>query len=137
MAAILPLGGRLIAVVAAFEALFNALDQGAGHLRRYNKGTFVAQLARHGFGVSAAFYVNCLGLLGWWVRGSLLRREMPSVGQLHLFDYLVPLWGAVERWITPPFGLSLVCVAEKQGSGGAGEQRSGGAEEQRGGGDGG
>jgi hypothetical protein len=87
--------------------------------------------------VSVVFYVNSLGLLGWWVRGSLLRREMPSVGQLHLFDYLVPLWGAVERRITPSFGLSLVCVAEKQGSGGAEEQRSGGAEEQRGGGIGG
>ncbi len=117
MVAILPPGGRLITLVAAFESLFNALDRGAGHLRRYDKGAFVAQLARHELSVNEAFYVNSLGLLGWWVRGSLLRREMPSVSQLRLFDRLVPLWGAVERRIPPPFGLSLVCVADKRRAG--------------------
>jgi len=115
----LPAGGSLVVLTAAFSKLFNALDRGAGHVRRYNRQSLLRLLAAHGFRVRRSFYVNSLSLPGWWIRGSLLGQEQPSLAQLRMFDRLAPAWGRIEQRLAIPAGLSLVCVAQRRTTSGA------------------
>jgi SAM-dependent methyltransferase len=113
MGRMLSTGGRLLLVVAAFRVLFNRLDEGAGHLRRYDKHDAEAKLRKNGFSIVQSFYVNALGLLGWVLGGTLLRRQMPSRFQARLYNTLAKVSLRLEGCFELPLGLSLVCIAEK------------------------
>ena len=63
-----------------------------------------------GFVVERAGYFNMLGALGWWFNGRLLRRKILPGAQLRFFNLLTRLV-RMERWVRPPFGLSLIVLA--------------------------
>ncbi|MDQ7841270.1 MAG: hypothetical protein RDU83_09620 [bacterium] len=57
-------------------------------------------------------YMNMVGLIGWWWEGKVLRRRVHRPGPLGVFDRIVPALKIIERILPPPFGLSLVAVAQ-------------------------
>ena len=64
--------------------------------------------------VERAYHFNILGALGWWFNGRVLRRKVLPANQLRAFNLLTPFL-KLERWVRPPFGLSLVVVARRPG----------------------
>ena len=68
-----------------------------------------------GFVIEKQFYLNVLGVLGWFVNGRLLGQTVPPSGQLEWFNRLVPFLKWIERRIRPPIGLSLVSIARRDG----------------------
>ena len=103
--------GHLILLVPALQALYGTVDIADGHHRRYARQALQHKLQRAGFRVVEMKYMNLLGALGWWWDGRFCKKRVHRKQALWLFDHLVPLWKQLERWIRPPFGLSLVAVA--------------------------
>ena len=112
MNALLPVGGVLTLLVPAHQALFSPMDTHLGHFRRYNKESLKALLEKAGFEVKQARYLNCLGALGWFVNAKLFRRKLLPSRQLRIFDWVIGLL-ALEKWMEPPFGLSVLTVSQK------------------------
>lgn len=109
---ILPSDGRLVLLVPAGQWLYSDLDRNLEHYRRYDKSSLTKQLQTVGFKVEHSTHLNALGAIGWFFNGRLLRRQLIPSRQVRLFDFVVFLLG-MERWIHPPFGLSLLLIARK------------------------
>jgi SAM-dependent methyltransferase len=108
-------GGRFVLIVPAHDWLYGTMDRAIGHYRRYTRAALGAKMAAAGFRVVQQHYVNMLGALGWWFNARVVGRHTPPTGQLRLFNALVPLLAAVEDRLTPPFGISLLSIAVKEG----------------------
>lgn len=106
-------GGRLVLIVPAHMFLYGTMDSSIGHYRRYEIEELTRKLASVGLTVEQQDYINPIGALGWLVNGRLLRREVPPVGQLKLFNRIMPLVNATERVIKVPFGLSVLSVSRR------------------------
>ncbi len=107
-------GGTLVALVPAYPALFNAMDRSLGHYRRYRKAEFLEKLAAGGWTVERAFRFNTFGIPGWFVSGSLLKRSKPGRDLTRLYDFMIPLFSALERnMVRGAAGLSLVAVCRR------------------------
>ncbi len=106
-------GGRVLLFVPAHPWLYGAHDAADGHFRRYTKHSLRSAMVGGGLRVGRLRWVNLPGIFGWWLNR---RRRCVGFGgsQCRLFDRVVPLIAAVERWFPPPVGLSLVAVGRKE-----------------------
>lgn len=106
-------GGRLILQVPASRWLYGETDRAIGYIRRYDRDELTAKLARHGFSVETARYVNLPGALVWYLNARLLRRRTVPALQARIVSALVP-WLRVEERLNPRWGMSLIAVARKE-----------------------
>jgi len=102
----------LVLLVPAHQALYSAMDRNIEHFRRYNLRPLCEMVERAGFRVMEERYLNMLGAIGWFVNGRVLRRQLLPSRQLRIFNFVIKLL-ALEKWFRPPFGLSILLVAEK------------------------
>jgi len=109
----LPQGGRLVLLVPALRILYNTLDRELGHFRRYTKRELILKLKRNHFHICSLKYFNFFGIFGWFVDGTLLRRDLLPVEQVRMFNHLVPLMVQMERWVPTLIGQSLIAIGEK------------------------
>jgi SAM-dependent methyltransferase len=112
MREVLQPGGRLALLVPAHQFLYGAFDEAVGHYRRYSKQALRARLQEAGFTVQSLQFFNLAATLPWYINGRLLRRPYLPNEQVSLADKLVPLL-KLERFIGPPFGISLIAIAQK------------------------
>ena len=112
IAHILTPGGRLLLIVPALPVLMGTVDQMLGHHRRYTRRSLRTAVGAAQYTVESMFYMNFPGIFGWFLNNRLLKRTTESPGQIKCYDRLIVPWLApIERWLKPPLGLSLVCVA--------------------------
>jgi SAM-dependent methyltransferase len=104
--------GYLVLIVPAHSWLYGTMDRSIGHYRRYDRKMMRQRLNQAGFEPLDQKYLNVPGILGWFLYGRILRRQVPPKEQLRLFNRLVPLFRKVEQHIPMPFGLSLLTVAQ-------------------------
>lgn len=115
LAGILVPGGALALLVPAHPALYGAYDRLDGHFRRYARAPLRQALEAAGLRVRRLHYLNAPGALGWWIQYRLLRRQVHGPAQLGAMNRILPWVRALESRVHPPFGLSLVAVAERPG----------------------
>lgn len=113
MRAVLAGDGQLALLVPAHPLLYGEFDRAVGHFRRYRRSELMDKLERTGFKMRQIKFFNCAAVLPWLINGRLLRRAYLPQGQVSLADRLVPLL-KLERLIGPPFGISLIAIAQKQ-----------------------
>jgi len=107
-------GGTLLLFVPALQWLYGALDRRVGHHRRYSASGLNSILNRAGFRPEVMQYFDFLGMLPWLIAGRVLRQAKYSRIAALLYDRLVvPLARRIERWIPPPLGKNLICVARR------------------------
>lgn len=110
-------GGTLLLKVPAIASLYNPLDAAVGHYRRYTPAMLrqailsAKEEQQNPFSEPIIDYFNAVGILGWWLNGSVLKRRTPPGQQVGLFDRCVPLFQKTEEWMNPPVGLSLFAIA--------------------------
>ena len=110
-------GGRAAILVPAHRWLFNSIDRSMGHYRRYTRQEIVHKVEQSGLVCDATFYVHFIGMLGWFLSGTILRRSYPPLGAQKIYDWLMPLFQSVERVIIRRrFGNSLVVLAHDPAS---------------------
>ncbi len=117
-------GGRALFTVPAFKFLWGRLDDVAHHYRRYTKNELARKVQFAGFRVLKASYLNTIlfpivAVARWteslrkrWTKTDADLRLLPST----LNFTLANLFGAEARLLRIldlPFGVSIVCVAEK------------------------
>jgi SAM-dependent methyltransferase len=107
-------GGFLALLVPAHQFLYGVFDQAVGHFRRYEKPELANKLEKAGFAVRELKFFSLAATLPWLINGRLLKRDYIPTGQANLANFLVPLL-KLERLIGPPFGLSLIAIAQKPG----------------------
>jgi 2-polyprenyl-3-methyl-5-hydroxy-6-metoxy-1,4-benzoquinol methylase len=110
---LLPPGGRLILLVPALKVLYNHLDKGLGHYRRYGKRELLKKMTHRGFTIRYFTYFNLFGILGWYLNGTVLRRSLLPEDQVRVFNRMIPLLMKVEAIIPKWAGQSLIAVGEK------------------------
>lgn len=118
-------GGLIVLHVPAFACLWSAWDEALGHRRRYTRAALVRLVEGCSLTVRHCAYVNAAVflpvLLYRRLRDRLPRRPGPRLEDamppaalnrlLHAL-YVVPgRW----RWLAPPIGVSVLCVAQKPG----------------------
>ncbi len=114
MNGVLPLGGKVVLIVPAFESLYGPIDTNLGHYRRYSKPSFRLLAENQGFHVRVLRYINSVGFVGWWLNAKVLKKTEQSENQIKFFDSkIVPILSRFEAAIEPPFGQSLFAVLEK------------------------
>ena len=106
-------GGNLVILVPAFQTLFNKFDVALEHQRRYTTITLKKVMIIPGFNLIHSQYFNVAGILGWFVSGKLMRKNIIPGGQMKLYDQLVPLWKVVDRTLGGLLGLSIIMVVQK------------------------
>ena len=104
--------GNFIILVPAFQALYNSFDRALYHYRRYTKKS-LRTLFENQFTIRDLFYFNPVGIIGWYVNGSLLKKQTIPEDQMKQFDRLVPIFKLINYFTKPLFGLSVVGVATK------------------------
>ena len=108
-------GGRVVLLVPAFPSALGRFDRDIGHHRRYRKSSLRAVAEDAGLDVEMLRYVNCVGLLGWYVVVKLLRGRPRAGVLLSAYDkVVVPVLRRLEARRPPPFGQSLLLVARRR-----------------------
>ena len=103
-------GGRIVVLSPAFQWAFSAFDRAIGHERRYTARTLAA-VAPPACPRERLFYADSVGLLTSAVNRVLLRRSLPTVQQVLLWDrVLVPLSRVVDPLVRRWVGRSVIGV---------------------------
>ncbi len=68
--------GHIIILVPAYSFLFNSFDKELVHFRRYNKKTLTKLFEDENFDIIHKQYFNAAGIAGWYINGSLLKKEI-------------------------------------------------------------
>ncbi|MDT7540269.1 MAG: hypothetical protein QOE33_173 [Acidobacteriota bacterium] len=107
-------GGRAIILVPAFQFLYGTVDRAIEHYRRYTRKTLLPPMHAAGFEIEAAFYMNVVGMAGWFWNNRIRRTSEENPAQIAVFDRFVAPWAErIERTLPPPFGLSLIAIGRK------------------------
>ena len=95
-------GGRLILLVPAYQFLYGSVDRSLKHFRRYSRKTLVAKLRQTNFKIERSYYMNLLGVFGWFYNNRLIHRQEESIRQVILFDRAVVPWlSKIEKRLRP------------------------------------
>ncbi len=108
-------GGRLVLLVPAFQFLHGSVDQALGHYRRYTRSDLIPIMRQAGFVVENSFYMNVIGIAGWFWNNRIVRLKEESRHQIGIFDrFIAKPAELIERLLPPPFGLSLIAIGGKK-----------------------
>lgn len=106
-------GGSLIILVPAYQFLFNNFDKELEHFRRYTRKKIETVIAENNLEIVNSFYFNFIGIIGWYVSGSILKKKTIPENQMGLFNLLVPVFRWADKIILNKIGLSVICVSKK------------------------
>jgi SAM-dependent methyltransferase len=113
LAAVVRPGGRIVLWVPAYMQLYGDFDRKIGHFRRYTPATIRSAVERAGLRTRVAHPVNLLGGVAWWLAVRRGGAGTPDRRLVWLYDnVVVPTSRLLEKAIRPPFGQSVLCVAE-------------------------
>lgn len=107
-------GGAVLLFVPALPWLYGSLDELVHHVRRYTRPGLKNVIEQAGLQVQRLEYCDVLGVLPWWLVGRVLRQRRFDPRSALLYDRIgVPTTRALEGWVRPPLGKSLVAVATR------------------------
>ncbi len=109
-------GGSIVLWVPAYMALYGDFDRKVGHVRRYTPSTLRTTVENAGLRAEKCHPINFLGGLAWWAAVRMGGAGEPKPALVKTYDKLVvPITRAVESWVKPPFGQTVLCVARTAG----------------------
>jgi hypothetical protein len=98
----------------AFQALYSPFDAAIGHHRRYTRVTLAQLAAEADLRPVKMFYLDSIGFLASAANRILLRRAMPTLKQIHLWDRaMVPISRLVDPLLLYSFGKTVVGIWQK------------------------
>jgi SAM-dependent methyltransferase len=113
MRRLLRTGGKLCLFVPALPFIYGTLDEAFGHYRRYTKRGLSALAYEAGFKIKKLKYFNLPGSFAWLLMGRVLHWKSWDESPVRWYDrFVIPYVRYVESLGAPPFGQSLLLVAE-------------------------
>lgn len=113
MSSLLKKEGKIFLLTPAMPLFYGQMDRGLGHFRRYTGEGLKRMFEKSGLQVDTVYYFNWLGGLGWFLNSRVLQRKLLPSHQLALFAFVSRPLLFLERFIKPPFGLSVCIIAHK------------------------
>ena len=108
--------GTFVVYSPALQWLYSPHDKAVGHYRRYEMNHLEQIVRKEGFVVVAAKYMDCMGVLPWYLLNVLGGSTSIDPRLARLYDtWFVPLTRAVERLWRPWIGKNVLVVARKNG----------------------
>lgn len=106
----LTLGGHLVVLSPAFQFLFSAFDTALGHERRYTAKSLAAAFPGE-LQQERVFYADSVGALLSLSNRLLLRKELPTLKQITIWDRgVVPVSRVIDPLFRRLFGRSVIAV---------------------------
>lgn len=107
-------GGTLILKVPALPFLYGPIDRASGHFRRYTRTTLTRAARAGGWRVESCTYMNLAGVLPYFVKSRILRREANfsrtfTARQLRQINRILPALQLADL-LPVPLGQSLVLI---------------------------
>ncbi len=110
---LLKTNGHLIILVPSYQKLYNRFDEELGHFRRYTQKSLLELFLKNHFSVVHTQYFNLIGIAGWYVSGSLMKKESIPSNQMKVYDKLVPVWRVLDNLVQNKIGLSTIIIGRK------------------------
>lgn len=107
-------GGHICILVPALACLYGTIDRFDGHHRRYSKKSLLALTNGLAVKVVDLYYMNFIGMFGWFIKGRILKSESCRDGDYKAMNRILPIMARLEKWIRPPAGMSLVMILRKE-----------------------
>ena len=105
-------GGRIVIWVPGYMQLYGDFDRKVGHVTRYTPKTLAATVTGAGLAIETLKPINFLGGIAWWVAVRRGGAGYPDPKLVKIYDRtVVPLTRLIERFVRPPFGQTVFCVA--------------------------
>ncbi len=106
-------GGKVLILVPAHQLLYNKIDSGLAHFRRYNRSSLRGLMERSGLVVERTWMFNALGIPAWITGGLLFRENEIGHGQMKAYDKLVPIARILDQLTFHRLGLSVIGLGVK------------------------
>ena len=106
--------GHVVILVPAYQALYNGIDKGLEHYRRYTQKMTNKVIVNANFKIIHEQYFNAMGILGWYISGKLQKNDTIPEGQMGLYNKLVPIFKIIDKMVFNKFGLSNIAVGKKE-----------------------
>ena len=107
-------GGTYVAFVPALSWLYSPFDKAVGHYRRYEKTHLEEVFRKGGFTVITAKYMDCLGVLPWYLLNVIGGSQSINSRLARLYDtWFVPVTKWAERLGEPCVGKNILVVGRK------------------------
>jgi SAM-dependent methyltransferase len=103
-------GARICLLVPVNKWLYGPMDAVDNHYRRYTRSELGAKCREAGLFVEHQNFFNLIGIPAWFFSNRVLRQSMAAPAQYSLYDTFVPVLRLAEKLVSPPAGLSLVCI---------------------------
>ena len=108
------LSGTVIILVPAYQSLYNGIDKGLEHYRRYTQKKTNATLTQAKFEIIHEQYFNAMGIAAWFISGKLQKNETIPEGQMGLYNMMVPILKIIDKLVFNKIGLSNIAVGVKK-----------------------
>ncbi len=105
--------GKLILLVPAHQVLFSKFDKLIGHYRRYTKNILSSMVKKSGWTIESIKYFNWISALGWYILIKIMKRMSMPKNEVGIFEKIAKYFLWTEKYIEPPFGLSILLIAHK------------------------
>lgn len=109
---VLPAGGRAVVLVPHGQELFGTLDVILEHQMRYSKDQLRGRVEAAGLRLEQIIEFNRVSRIGWYVTGTILKRQTIARLPLRCFNSLVWLWRKIDSKL-PWGGVSIIAIARK------------------------
>lgn len=106
-------GGKVVILVPAFQFLYNGFDKQLDHCRRYTQKSLQTLLENSGFEIKHKQYFNFIAIFGWFISGTILRKNIIPGGQMRFYDAMVPVWKVLDFFTGKLVGISVIQVGVK------------------------
>jgi 2-polyprenyl-3-methyl-5-hydroxy-6-metoxy-1,4-benzoquinol methylase len=103
-------GGKVLILVPAGPLLYNKIDKGLYHFRRYTRRSLLRVLSGAGFRVEKSWMFNAMGIPAWVAGGLVFRSNELKKGQMNAYDKLIPLARLLDAFTFKKVGLSVIAV---------------------------
>ncbi len=105
--------GQLIIIVPSHQALYGEIDKSIDHYRRYDKKKLEDLINRMGLSIIKSKRMNFIGAIGWFLAGRILKNNVVQKDKIHVFNIIGPFFLFLEKFISPPLGISILIIAKK------------------------
>ena len=100
-------------LVPAYQSLYNEFDRSLEHFRRYTKSSLIKAFPTEK-NVMKSWYFNSLGIVGWFVVGKIMSKEIIPESNMSLYNKLVPLVKFLDFITMNKVGLSVIVAYQNK-----------------------
>lgn len=113
LVSLLKVGGKVLILVPAGPWLYNDIDKGLFHYRRYTAQSMHSLFEAAHLPIQKEWRFNALGIPAWFLGGKVMKKKEVEGGQMNFYNKLVPLARLLDVVSFRKVGLSIIAVGSK------------------------